>query len=88
VVGDSGHDNFVFHANLGAEANINLNSHADANVFASHPNTELAQQLTALTTPAPHAAAVFDLFHDDGLAPTGTTPAQIHQLIQAGHLLH
>jgi hypothetical protein len=88
VVGDSGHDNFVFHANLGAEANINLNSHADANVFASHPNTELAQQLTALTTPGPHAAAVFDLFHDDGLAPTGITPAQIHQMIQAGHLLH
>ncbi len=88
TVGDSGHDNFVFHANLGAEAEANVNAHADANGFASHPNTELAQQLTALTSLGPHAAAVFDLFHDDGVAPSGITPAQIHQLIQAGHLLH
>jgi hypothetical protein len=88
AVGDSGHDNFVFHANLGAEAEANINSHADANEAGSHPNAELVQQLMALTTPGPHAAAVFDLFHDDALAVAGTTPAQIHQMIQAGHLLH
>jgi fibronectin-binding autotransporter adhesin len=88
AVGDSGHDNFVFHANLGAETSADLNSHSDANGFANHPNTELAQQLTALTTAGPHAAAGFEFFHDDIMTPTGTTPVQIHQLIQAGHLLH
>ncbi len=88
AVGDSGHDNFLFHASLGAGADAALSSHADANDFSSHPGAALVQQLTALTTPAPHAAALFDLLHDDGQAPMGTTPAQLHQLIEAGHLLH
>jgi tryptophan-rich protein/subtilase family protein/Big-like domain-containing protein len=88
VLGGSAHDSFVFRPNLGVEATANLNSHDDAHALANQPNTQLAQQLAALVTPDPHAAAMFEFFHNDMLAPTGITSAQIHQLVQSGHLLH
>ncbi len=88
VLGNSGHDNFVFTPNLGTEANANLNPHADTHEQANHPNAQSVQQLVALVAPDIHAGAVFDLLHSDIPGMNDAIPSQIHQIIQAGHLLH
>jgi hypothetical protein len=44
--------------------------------------------LAALVTPDVHTGAVFDLLHNDILGMNDAIPSQIHQIIQAGHLLH
>jgi hypothetical protein len=88
VLGDSGHDNFVFTPSFGSEADANLNPHADTNESANHPNVQLVKQLAALMTPDAHTEAVLDLIHNDILGMNDAIPAQIHQIIQAGHLLH
>ena len=86
VLNNSGHDNFVFVSNLGADAN--LQTHADAGEPANHASVETAQQLAALVTPDAHTGTVFDLIHNDILGMNDAVPSQIHQIIQAGHLLH
>ncbi|MFZ0422007.1 MAG: hypothetical protein WAL80_03930 [Xanthobacteraceae bacterium] len=88
VLGNSGHDNFVFTPNLGTEANANLNPHLDTGEQVNHPNVQLVQQLAALVTPDVHTGAVFDLLHNDILGMNDAIPSQTHQIIQAGHLLH
>ena len=84
----SGNDSFVFHHDLGAETGAGSNPHADDHEPGNHPDAQLAQHLAALITPDAHDLAVFELIHNDILAPNGVTPAQIHHSIQAGHLLH
>jgi hypothetical protein len=84
---NGGGDNFVFHHDL-VENTVSLDPHGDAGELPNHPDAQLAHQLAALITPDPHAEAIYDLIHNDILAQNGQTPAQIHHLIQAGHLLY
>ena len=86
VLQHNGDDTFVFHHELGAETGPA--PQADAHEAADHPDVQLAQQLASLITPDPHSQAVFELIHNDILAPTLPTPAQNHHAAQASHLLH
>ena len=68
VLQHNGDDTFVFHHELGAETGPA--PQADAHEAADHPDVQLAQQLASLITPDPHSQAVFELIHNDILAPT------------------
>jgi hypothetical protein len=82
-------DGFVFHPAPAAENNAGPDSHAQANGFADHHETQLPQPLAALTGQDPHGDAAFEFIHNDVLAQNGMTVAQMHQIVQASHaLLH
>ena len=81
-------DNFVFHANLGTETNGGANQNVIAEELQNHPNTQAAQQLTAIVTPEPHHEAFIDLVHQDAILSTGAAPAPWHQMFSGGFHLH
>jgi hypothetical protein len=85
---NNGTDTFVFHQDFGGENIASLNPHGEANELAGHSDTHLAQELATLISPDPHAQALFEQIHNDGLSPNGVTPAQVYHVAQAGHLLH
>jgi hypothetical protein len=85
----TGNDTFVFSGDLGAETGLGHNAHAGADELASHPNTQSAQQITALVTSDLHNEAFFDLVHNDGsVLPSGVSQAQWHAVIANGFHLH
>ncbi len=86
VLQHNGNDTFVFNHELGAETGAN--AQADAYELGDHADVQLAQQLASLITPDPHAQAVFEHIHNDIVAPSEPTPAQILHLTQTAHLLH
>ncbi len=87
VLDNPAHDNFVFHPSLGAETELHTPHLDGGELAASHPSAQLAQELSALVHPDPHSEAVFDLMHNDILAPNGAVSAQIQHAIHAGHML-
>jgi hypothetical protein len=89
VSAHSGNDTFVFHSELGAEIGGSLNQNFIAEELQNHPNTQLAQQLTALVTPEAHHEAFIDLVHNDNIAlPSSVAPAQWHQIVAGAFHLH
>lgn len=86
VVQNNGNDTFDFHHELGAEPGPMPQTESHETDY--HPDMQLAQQLASLITPDPHSQAVFELIHNDILAPIGPTPGQIQHMAQSGHLLH
>ena len=85
----SGSDTFVFHSELNAETGGGLDRNVIAEELQNHPNSQLAQQLTALVTPEAHHQAYMDLFHNDNIVlPSGIPPAQWHETVAGAFHLH
>ena len=85
----SSNDGFVFHPTPAAENNTGPDAHGEANAFADHHETRLPQPLAELIGQNPHSEAAFEFIHNEILAQTGMTVAQMHQIVQASHaLLH
>ena len=85
----SGDDNFIFHANLGAENNGSLNQNVIAQELQNHPNVGSAQQLTALVTPEAHHVAFIDLVHNDSfMLPSAANMAPWHHMLAGAFHLH
>ncbi|HML08965.1 MAG TPA: hypothetical protein VK430_12670 [Xanthobacteraceae bacterium] len=86
-VGGPGNDNFVFHPGIGADTIVNFNAQADSIELDHFANVQTLQQLESLITANAHGDAVINLGHNDSITLPGTTPAEFHQIIQAGHVL-
>ena len=85
-IGGPGNDNFVFQPGIGAETIINFNPQ-DTIELDHFANVATVQELQSLITADVHGDAVMDLGHSDLITLTGTTTAQLQQIIQSGHVL-
>ncbi len=87
TVGGPGNDNFVFHPGIGADTITNFNPQQDTIELDHFADAQTVQELQSLITTDAHGDAVINLGHNDSITLAGVTPAQMQQVIQAGHVL-
>jgi VCBS repeat-containing protein len=85
--GGPGNDSFVFQPGIGADTIVNFNPQNDTIELDQFANAQTVQELQSLITTDAHGDAVIALGHNDSITLAGTTPAELQQVIQAGHVL-
>jgi len=87
-IGGAGNDNFVFQPGIGADTIINFNPRADTIELNGFSNAQTVQELQSLITSDAHGDAVLDLGHHDSITLPGTSPAELHAILQSAVHLH
>jgi len=86
VLIDPNSDHFVFTPGIGTETVSNFNAQ-DTIELDHFANVQTVQELQSLVTTDTHGDALINLGHNDSTTFADTTPTQLHQAIQAGHVL-
>ena len=86
-IGGPGNDNFVFAPGIGADTITNFNPQHDTIELDHFVNAQTVQELQSLITADAHGDAVVNLGHNDSITFADVTATQLHQALQAGHVL-
>jgi len=87
TIGGPGGDHFVFAPGFGAETATNFNAQQDTIELDHFSNVQTVQELQSLITTDAHGDALINLGHNDSITFADTTPTQLQQAIQTGHVL-